>query len=334
MVALWENQQMNCKKTERADSLLRWLDSDSVKYDPRLKVPGEPRTECDRWLPFIFLHAGCAMVMFTGCSIVAIVVCVALYCLRMFAITGFYHRYFSHRAFKTSRSMQLLFALIGSASMQRGPLWWAAHHRVHHARADKDGDVHSPTERSFVWSHIGWLTSTKNMPTNYERIPDFAIYPELRFINRFDWLMPLLLIALLYLLGEYMKSTWPALATSGWQLVAWGFFVSTTVLFHATCSINSVGHLFGYRRYETPDNSRNNPLLALLTFGEGWHNNHHKFSNCARQGFAWWELDITYAVLFILNKCGLVSDLRPIPSSALASEKHEVVQVEERAGAV
>ncbi|MBX9694298.1 MAG: acyl-CoA desaturase [Cyanobacteria bacterium] len=323
---------MNCEKSSGSNSILRWLDSDAVNEDPRLMLPGAPRTECDRWFPFMFLHAGCALVFITGCSSFAIVVCVALYCIRMFAITGFYHRYFSHRAFKTSRSLQLLFALIGSASMQRGPLWWAAHHRTHHARSDKDGDLHSPTERSFIWSHIGWLTSTKNMPTNYEKISDFATYPELRLLNRFDWFMPLSLIVALYLIGELLRTWCPALTTSGWQLVAWGFFVSTTILFHATCSINSVAHLFGYRRYETPDNSRNNPLLAILTLGEGWHNNHHKFSSCARQGFAWWEVDITYGVLVLFSKFGLVYDLKPLPASVFSSEKTVLIETEEKAG--
>lgn len=324
---------MNCEKSARLTSLLRWLDSDSVFDDARLKQSGEPKSEIDRWLPFVFLHAGCALALASGCSSTAIAVCVALYSIRMFAITGFYHRYFSHRAFKTSRAVQLLFALIGSASMQRGPLWWAAHHRVHHARSDKEGDPHSPHVRSFIWSHIGWLTSTKNMATHYERIPDFANYPELRLLNRFDWAMPLLLIAVLYLTGEFLKSTYPGLGTSGLQLVAWGFFVSTTVLFHATCSINSVAHLFGYRRYQTGDNSRNNPLLALFTFGEGWHNNHHKFSNCARQGFAWWEIDITYSVLYLMSKCGLVYDLKPVPSQALSKNESDVVPVKQRIGA-
>lgn len=323
---------MICEKSAREKSLLRWLDSDSVMEDPRLNSPGQPRSERDRWFPFVFLHLGCVLVLFTGCSVFALFVCGALYCIRMFAITGFYHRYFSHRAFKTSRTLQFIFALIGSASMQRGPLWWAAHHRVHHAHSDRHGDLHSPHERGFVWSHIGWLTSTKNMATNYEKVPDFAKFPELRFINRFDWMMPLLLIALLYLAGDLLKAGCPGLSTNGWQLVGWGFFVSTTILFHATCSINSIAHLFGYRRFETPDNSRNNPILAMLTFGEGWHNNHHKFSNCARQGFTWWELDITYALLVLLNKCGLVYDLKPLPCTDYSSEKSVFNKADEKAG--
>jgi stearoyl-CoA desaturase (delta-9 desaturase) len=237
----------------------------------------------------------------------------------MFAITGFYHRYFSHRAFKTSRLVQFVFALIGCSSVQRGPLWWAAHHRHHHAASDTESDIHSPVARSFIWSHMGWITSSKNLTTDYKRIPDFAKYPELVWINRFDWLMPALLFVSLYAAGEYLRCDNPALGTSGLQLVAWGFFVSTTLLFHATCSINSIAHLIGYRRFHTNDHSRNNPVLAVLTFGEGWHNNHHQFSHCARQGFAWWEIDITYGLLLVLSALGLVRDLKPVPALLKAS---------------
>jgi stearoyl-CoA desaturase (delta-9 desaturase) len=209
----------------------------------------------------------------------------------MFAVTAFYHRYFSHR-----------------------PLWWAAHHRHHHAASDQEDDVHSPVTRSFIWSHIGWITSSKNMTTNYNRVRDFDSYPELRFINRFDWMMPACMVVGLYLLGEYLRHYNPLLGTSGLQLLVWGFFVSTTILFHATSSINSLSHLLGFRRYDTGDHSRNNPILALITFGEGWHNNHHKFSSCARQGFAWWEVDITYYGLVLLAWLGIISDLKPVPS--------------------
>ncbi len=247
----------------------------------------------------------------------------------MFAVTGFYHRYFSHRAFKTSRLNQLIFALIGATSVQKGPLWWAAHHRHHHAASDTEDDIHSPVARSFIWSHIGWITSSKNMPTDYDRIKDFNIYPELRFINRFDWLMPALLFLSLFFLGEYLQCTFPKLHTSGTQLIVWGFFISTTMLFHATSSINSLSHCLGYRRFNTKDNSRNNPILALITFGEGWHNNHHQFSHCARQGFAWWEIDITYYGLLILNALGIINDLKPVPtiSDNIESESQSHKQI-------
>ena len=294
---------------------LSWLDSDTARFD--VDPAGDkkrPSTEVGRWFPFVFLHAGCLVAYFTGCSAVSVYTCVALYCLRMFAVTAFYHRYFSHRTFKTSRIAQFIFAAIGSMSVQRGPLWWAAHHRQHHIASDTEDDVHSPVVRSFIWSHIGWITSSQNMPTNYAKVRDFAKYPELRFINRFDWLMPTVLFISLYVVGGYLQRVHPQMHCSGAQLVVWGFFISTMLLFHATSSINSVAHLFGYKRFETNDGSLNNPLLALITFGEGWHNNHHKFSHCTRQGFYWWEIDLSYYGLLVLNALGIVSDLKPVPA--------------------
>src|SRR5579885_2043466 len=194
---------------------LRWLDADQAASDPRSTAPGRPRTEIDRWIPFVFLHSGCLLVLVAGWSWTAFSVCIALYVLRMFAVTAFYHRYFSHRAFKTSRFAQLIFALLGSTAVQRGPLWWAAHHRQHHAASDQEDDVHSPVTRSFIWSHIGWITSSKNMATNYHRVRDFDQYPELRFINRFDWMMPAFLMVALYVVGEHLRHHSAMLGTSG-----------------------------------------------------------------------------------------------------------------------
>lgn len=310
---------MNSKTRQTSASAVAWLDSDNVKNDPRLLNSGRPQSEPDRWLPFIFLHLGCLLIIPCGVSAVALWTCAVLYVLRMFAITGFYHRYFSHRTFKTSRAMQFIFAVIGCMSVQRGPLWWAAHHRKHHAASDTDEDIHSPVARSFLWSHIAWITSTKNMVTDYSRISDFARYPELRWLNRFDWFVPLMLFFSLYGFGQWLHSYYPQTQTDGMQMLAWGFFVSTTILFHATAAINSVAHLAGYRRYDTPDNSRNNPILAIFTLGEGWHNNHHRYSNCTRQGIAWWEVDITYYVLRLFELFGLVSDIKKIPENALSS---------------
>ena len=295
----------------------RWLDSDNVSDDPRLSASGPVRTEYDRWIPFLFLHLGCFGVIFTGTSLFAVTTCLVLYCIRMFAITGFYHRYFSHRSFKASRIAQAFFAILGLTAMQRGPLWWAAHHRAHHKEADRDNDPHSPVVRGFLWSHLGWLTATKNMPTDYSKVPDFSKYPELRFLNRFDWLIPLLLFIGLYGLGQYLQGAMPQFQNNGLQLIVWGFFISTTILFHATCSINSFAHMSGYRRFDIPDDSRNNPILALVTFGEGWHNNHHRYSNSVRQGFVWWELDITYLILLCMSKIGLIYDLQPVPDAVM-----------------
>jgi stearoyl-CoA desaturase (delta-9 desaturase) len=234
----------------------------------------------------------------------------------MFFITGFYHRYFCHKSYDTSRFGQFILALLGLTASQRGPLWWAAVHRHHHAYSDEEPDLHSPGLQGFWWAHIGWLTSGRNYPTNYRMVKDLARYPELVFLNRFDVLGPVLLMVLLYGFGSLLAWFAPGLGTSGWQMVVWGFFISTVFVFHATCSINSLTHMIGTRRYETSDDSRNSFLLALLTLGEGWHNNHHRFQKSARQGFYWWEIDITYYLLVAMNKLGLIWNLRQVPEEA------------------
>ena len=201
----------------------------------------------------------------------------------MFAITGFYHRYFSHKAFKVGRGWQFVFAMVGNASVQRGPLWWAGHHRHHHRFADTEKDVHSPSQHGFWWSHIGWLTSLANFATPYRYVKEWTQFRELVWLNRFDTAVPILFAVGLYLSGAFLERVAPHLGTSGGQMLVWGFFVSTVALFHATCTINSLDHMFGTRRFDTPDTSRNNALLALVTLGEGWHNNHHHFAVSARQ---------------------------------------------------
>lgn len=238
---------------------------------------------------------------------------VGLYFLRMFAITAFYHRYFSHRAFRTSRWMQCIFAAIGGMAAQRGALWWAAHHRDHHRHADLPADLHSPSQHGFMQSHAGWFLSDRGYLHPKGRKLEWEDYPELRWLDRFDLLMPTALAVGLFGLGELLRVVAPSLGTSGWQLFVWGFCISTVVLFHATVSINSLAHRFGSRRYNTRDDSRNNFWLALITLGEGWHNNHHHFPGSVRQGFYWWEVDITYYVLRAMQSVGLVWDLKPVP---------------------
>jgi stearoyl-CoA desaturase (Delta-9 desaturase) len=211
--------------------------------------------------------------------------------------------------------MQLAFALLGASAVQRGPLWWASHHRHHHAHADDAHDAHSPHRHGFLWAHSGWFMARENFATRNERVPDLARYPELRFLDRFDALVPLLLAALLYVLGEWLASSAPGLGTDGLQLLVWGFCVSTVVLYHATFTVNSLAHTLGRRRYATRDSSRNNWWLALLTFGEGWHNNHHHFPGSARQGFYWWEIDFTYYGLRVLAALGLIWELKSVPAA-------------------
>jgi stearoyl-CoA desaturase (delta-9 desaturase) len=296
-----------------ARQLRAWFDNSAgvAADDPQ-------RIDWLRVVPFVGLHLACVAVVYVGVSGTALAVAAALYLVRMFAVTGFYHRYFSHRAFKTSRGVQFLFAALGASAVQRGPLWWAAHHRHHHAHADRPADPHSPKQHGFLWSHMGWFLARANFPTKLELVRDLASYPELRWLDRFDAAVPALLAASLYAVGAALERYAAGLGTSAEQLLVWGFAVSTVALWHATFAVNSLAHTLGGRRFETRDGSRNNFALALLTLGEGWHNNHHRYPAAARQGFRWWEIDVTYYVLRLLALIGVISDLRPAPARILA----------------
>ena len=292
-------------------ALLSWFDSSAAAS----RGDDEDR-DCVDWarvLPFVGMHAACLAVFWVGVSPVAVGVALALYLLRMFAITGFYHRYFSHRSFKTSRVAQFAFAVLAASAVQRGPIWWAAHHRHHHAHSDKAEDVHSPSQRGFLWSHMGWFLSRRHFAPDLGRVRDLLRFPELRWLDRFDILVPFVLAVGLLALGRWLGHTWPQLGTSGGQMLVWGFFVSTVACYHGTYTINSLCHVWGRRRYATDDDSRNNWLLALITLGEGWHNNHHRYPMSVRQGFYWWEVDITYYLLRLLAAAGLIWDLKPVP---------------------
>jgi len=296
--------------------VVQFIDSDYFPEGEESVRNRPEKFEFSRSVPFIILHLGCLGVIWTGWSPVAVATAVLLYLVRMFAITGLYHRYFCHRAFKTSRPVQFLFGLIGLTAVQRGPLWWASVHRHHHAHSDEEVDAHSPVWKGFLWSHVGWLTSSRNFPTDYKKVRDLQKYPELVFLNRFDLIGPFLLIGLLAVFGAALSAWAPQLGTGAWQMVVWGFFISTTFLFHATCAINSFAHTLGSKRFSTGDESRNSLVLALLTLGEGWHNNHHHYQSSARQGFYWWEIDISYYVIRLLGALGIVWDIRSVPESA------------------
>jgi stearoyl-CoA desaturase (delta-9 desaturase) len=248
-----------------------------------------------------------------GVSPVALIVCAALYFIRMFAITGFYHRYFSHKSFKTSRVGQFLFGVLGSSAVQRGPIWWAAHHRDHHQYSDKKEDAHSPIQHGFVRAHMSWFLSKKGFAPDLKRVRDLMNYPELRWLDRFDIIVPVLLAVAVFMLGVALEKYAPGLGTNGWQMLVWGFFVSTVLCSHGTYTINSLSHVFGRQRYRTGDSSRNNWFLALITLGEGWHNNHHHYPSSTRQGFYWWEFDITFYLLKVMSWMGIIWDLKPVP---------------------
>jgi len=316
--------RQNLRRRHFVMSVLRWFDDEAGIDQLCLRDPES--IDWFRVIPFLSLHAACFLVIWVGWSPVAVWTAVGLYVVRMLAITGAYHRYFSHRTYKTSRFWQFVFALIGATSAQRGPLWWAAHHRHHHRYADQPEDIHSPVQRGFLWSHVLWILTPKYFATNRQLAKDWARYPELVWLNRCSILPPLGLLVLLLVVGELLRLYVPAAGTSGVQMALWGFCISTVVLFHATATINSLDHLIGRRRYDTPDHSRNNWVLALVTFGEGWHNNHHHYPATARQGFYWWELDVTYYVLVVLSWLGIVRDLTP-----LTIKKRESGKIADRA---
>jgi stearoyl-CoA desaturase (delta-9 desaturase) len=299
-------------------SCVRWIDSWAEDERDMTRDPNE--LDWVRAVPFVLLHLACLFVLVVGWSWIALGVAVGYYALRMFAITAFYHRYFSHRAFQTSRGVQFLFALLGSSAIQRGPLWWASHHRAHHKFADQEiGDLHSPVHKGFWWSHVGWILSRGSFRPRFELISDWIRFPELRFLDRFDVVVPLLSLIGFYCLGEMALGM--GFVTSGAQMVVWAFCISTVVTYHITFSINSVAHRSGSRSYDTDDDSRNNMLLSLLTFGEGWHNNHHRYPASARQGFRWWQLDLSYYVLRLMAAVGLIWRLNPVPERVIQEAK-------------
>jgi stearoyl-CoA desaturase (delta-9 desaturase) len=269
-----------------------------------IPLPNGARLQVISSIPFLLFHAAALSVFWVKFHWWYPLACLLLYGVRMFFVTAGYHRYFSHRSFKTSRWFQFVIAFLAMSSSQKGVLWWAAHHRHHHRFSDEDEDVHSPTLFGFFWAHIGWILSDKYNDTRLHYIGDFAKFPELRWLDKYYLVAPTVLGVTLWLLG-------------GWGLFAWGFCLSTVMLWHGTFTINSLSHLFGNRRYETTDTSRNNWLLALVTLGEGWHNNHHHYMAAARQGFYWWEVDITYYGLKLLASLGLIRELRQVPAHVL-----------------
>jgi stearoyl-CoA desaturase (delta-9 desaturase) len=256
---------------------------------------------------FVAVHLACLGVFYSGLTLATVMLGVALYLVRIFAVGAGYHRYFAHRSFRTGRVFQFCLAFLAQTSAQRGALWWAAMHRRHHKCSDTEADVHSPVVRGFLYAHLGWIFVPRNTDTDYDAVRDLSRYPELMVLDKYHY-APSILLGV---------ASW---AIAGWAGLVVGFFWSTVVLWHATFSINSLAHLVGRRRYVTGDQSRNNWLLALLTMGEGWHNNHHAYQASARQGFRWWEYDATYYVLCALSWVGLVWDLHVPPKSVIRGE--------------
>ncbi|MFP6738469.1 MAG: acyl-CoA desaturase [Planctomycetota bacterium] len=307
----------NLKEAKVADQPTRDLKEFPEKKGKGINVDDSKTFKVD-WLgsiPYLAVHAGCIAVIWVGISWIAVICAVLLYLMRMFFITAFYHRYFSHRSFRTSRVFQFIGALGGCSALQRGPIWWAAHHRHHHNHSDSNLDRHSPREKGFFYSHMGWFMTNEYNTTDEKYVADWMKVPELRFINHFYWLAGILLAGALLGAGALLE--YAGYATSPGQLFVWGFLVSTVGVYHGTYTINSLAHVIGKRRFKTTDDSRNNLLLALITMGEGWHNNHHHYSSSARQGFRWWEIDLTYCILKTLSWFGIVWNLRPVPKHVM-----------------
>jgi stearoyl-CoA desaturase (delta-9 desaturase) len=271
-------------------------------------------------IPFVLVHLACFAAIWTGISWTAVAIAVALYWLRIFAIGAGYHRYFSHRAYATSRAFQLALAVVAQSTAQKSVLWWAAKHRHHHLHSDTEEDVHSPRHKGFIYSHVGWVFSRRHDLTDLVKIEDFARYPELMWLHRYE-LAPAIVLALV------------CLAVGGWSGLVVGFFWSTVAVYHATFCINSLAHVRGRKRYVTGDDSRNNWLLAFFTMGEGWHNNHHAYQSSVRQGFRWWEFDPTFYVLKALSWARLVWNLKTPPREVLRNEQRLGARVINRAAA-
>lgn len=266
------------------------------------RLPGE-KPQPFASIPFVAFHFVPLLCIFTGIGWADVKILLVTYWVRMFFITAGYHRYFSHKSYKTNRFVQFLLAFGGTTAVQKGPLWWAGHHRLHHRYTDTVQDAHSPI-KGVIYSHVGWIVAERTKPTPFEAIGDFAKYPELRFINRYSWIGPWTLALLTLWWG-------------GWSGLLVGFFLSTVLTWHGTFLVNSMAHLWGTRRYATADSSRNNALIAFLTLGEGWHNNHHHLQSSCRQGFKWWEFDVSFYALKVLSWFRIVRDIRKPNPKAL-----------------
>ncbi len=269
-------------------------------------------------IPFILVHLGCFAAIWTGVTWQALVICIALYWLRIFAIGAGYHRYFSHRAYTTSRAFQFVLAFLSQTTTQKSVIWWASKHRHHHLHSDTEHDVHSPRHHGFIYSHVGWIFARRHDGPDLAKVSDLTRYPELMWLHRYEQVPAIVLALLCFLIA-------------GWSGLVVGFLWSTVLVYHATFCINSLAHVSGRKRYVTGDDSRNNWLLAVFTMGEGWHNNHHAYQSSVRQGFKWWEIDPTFYLLRALSWTGLVWDLKTPPEPVLRNEQRLGAKVINRA---
>jgi stearoyl-CoA desaturase (delta-9 desaturase) len=269
-------------------------------------------------IPFVLVHLGCIAAIWSGVTWSALALCAALYVLRMFAVVAGYHRYFSHRAFTTSRALQFVLAVLAQSTTQKSVLWWAAKHRHHHLHSDTEEDVHSPRRKGFLYSHVGWIFDRKHDQADLSKVADLTRWPELMWLKKFEQAPAAVLAVLCFLVA-------------GWSGLVVGFLWSTVLVYHGTFCINSLAHVSGSKRYVTGDDSRNNWLLAIITLGEGWHNNHHAYQSSVRQGFKWWEVDMAYYALKAMSWAGLIWDLKTPPAHVLRNEQKLGARIVNRA---
>lgn len=253
---------------------------------------------------FWIVQASALLVFAVGFTWPLVGLWAASHFVRAIGLTLAFHRHFAHRAFEMHRAARFCWTWTGTAAMQKGPLWWAGHHVNHHRFADRAGDPHSPLVSGFYYAHVGWFLDDARhdrLESSNPVMRDFSTAPEIVWLDRYFFVPPLLLALAMFLIG-------------GMPWLVWGFCLPTVTLSHATFAINTVNHMFGSRRFETIDDSRNNPLTALFAVGEGWHNNHHRYQRAARNGFYWWELDPTWYVIKAMSLLGLAWGLQPVPA--------------------
>ncbi len=252
---------------------------------------------------FWVVQASALLIFFVPFSWPLVALWAVSHFLRAIGLTLAFHRYFAHRSFQMNRIARFIWAWIGTSAMQKGPLWWAGHHVNHHRYADREGDPHSPMVSGVYYAHVGWfLNDAKHdrLEASNPVIRDFSKAPELVLMDRYFFFPPLVLAVVLYLVG-------------GMPWLVWGFCLPTVTLAHATFAINTVNHMFGSRRFDTIDESRNNVVTAFFAVGEGWHNNHHRYQRAARNGFYWWEFDPTFYTIRLMKMFGVAWDLQAVP---------------------
>lgn len=266
------------------------------------------------------LHAASCLAFFIPVTRELVLVAVIGFFVRVFSWEAGSHRYFSHRSFKTTRAFQLFLAVLSAASAQRGPIWWATHHRRHHRFSDKKGDPHSPIQQGFWHAHMGWLFDQDKLSTDLNDAKDLSRYPELVFINKYHYVFPYAVLTAFFVLGHFTSLF--GRTGIGISAAIWGFFVPTLLSLHSTFLVNTITHgqpikWIRSRRFSTSDASCNSWIFSIPTMGASWHNNHHRYMNSARAGFYWWEMDLTFYVLKALSVLGIVWDLNEVPKKVL-----------------